>query len=94
MKSALRIAILATVLTFAAAAPTDATVLLDDTFADGTRTNQNLPTDSAWFFSTAADVMTTTGSIYGDHLLWDQFLRSGAVGDRRHADSHDHIHFK
>ena len=63
MKSALGIAIVATVLTFAAAAPTDATVLLDDTFADGTRTNQNLPTDSAWFFSTAADVMTTTGSM-------------------------------
>ncbi len=63
MKSALRIAILATVLTFAAAAPTDATVLLDDTFADGTRTNQNLPTDSAWFVSSAADVTMTTGSM-------------------------------
>jgi len=38
-------------------------MLLDDTFADGTRNNQSLPTDSAWFFSTAADVTTTTGSM-------------------------------
>ena len=45
------------------AAPGRATTLLDDTFADGTRNNQNLPTDSAWFFSTAADVTTTTGSL-------------------------------
>jgi pectate lyase len=40
-----------------------AATVLDDTFADGTRNNQNLPTDSAWFFSTAADVATTTGSM-------------------------------
>jgi pectate lyase len=56
-----------TVLTFAlmlaAVSPACATVLLDDTFADGTRSNQNLPTDSAWFFSTAADVTTTAGSM-------------------------------
>jgi len=44
-------------------APGRAATLLDDTFADGTRNNQNLPTDSAWFFSTAADVTTTTGSM-------------------------------
>jgi pectate lyase len=48
---------------FAVGAPGWATTLLDDTFADGTRNNQNLPTDSAWFFSTAADVATTTGSM-------------------------------
>jgi pectate lyase len=50
-------------LLFLTAAPSRATTLLDDTFADGTRTSQNLPTDSAWFFSTAADVATTTGSM-------------------------------
>ena len=47
----------------AAVAPSRAATLLDDTFADGTRTSQNLPTDSAWFFSTAADVVTTPGSM-------------------------------
>jgi pectate lyase len=55
--------VLACALMLAAVSPACATVLLDDTFADGTRNNQNLPTDSAWFFSTAADVTTTTGSM-------------------------------
>ena len=55
--------VLASALMLAAVSPASATVLLDDTFADGTRNNQNLPTDSAWFFSTAADVTTTTGSM-------------------------------
>ena len=40
-----------------------ATTVLDDTFADGTRTSQNLPTDSAWFVSASGDVTTTTGSM-------------------------------
>lgn len=40
-----------------------AVTLLDDTFADGTRNNQSLPTDSAWFVSTAADVTTTTAGM-------------------------------
>ena len=31
-----------------------ADVLLDDTWADGTRTNQNLPVESAWWFSYSA----------------------------------------
>jgi hypothetical protein len=55
--------ILTVALMLSAVSPTYATVLLDDTFADGTRNNQSLPTDSAWFFSTAADVTTTTGSM-------------------------------
>src|SRR5437899_953602 len=42
----------------------DATVWLDDTWADGTRTNQNLPTDSAWFCSTAASLTATTNAMY------------------------------
>ena len=38
-------------------------VLLDDTFATGTRNNQNLPTNSAWYVSKAPSVTTTTGSM-------------------------------
>lgn len=40
-----------------------AATLLDDTFADGTRNNQSLPTDAAWYVSTPADWTTTTGSM-------------------------------
>ena len=40
-----------------------ATVILDDTFADGTRNNQSLPTDSAWFVSSAGSWTTTPGSM-------------------------------
>lgn len=36
-----------------------ADVLLDDTWADGTRTNQNLPADSAWWFSYGAATAQT-----------------------------------
>jgi pectate lyase len=55
--------VLAFTLMFVAVVTGNAATLLDDTFADGTRNNQNLPTDSAWFFSTAADVTTSTGSM-------------------------------
>jgi pectate lyase len=47
----------------AAVAPGAATTLLDDAFADGTRTNQGLPADSAWFFSAAADVATSAAGM-------------------------------
>ncbi len=50
-------------LALAAMLPAHAVTLLDDTFADGTRNNQNLPTDAAWFVSTAGDAITTTGSM-------------------------------
>ncbi len=40
-----------------------AATLLDDTFADGTRNNQNLPTDSAWYVSSAGAVSTATGAM-------------------------------
>ncbi|HEY1661029.1 MAG TPA: immunoglobulin domain-containing protein [Verrucomicrobiae bacterium] len=43
--------------------PAYATVLLDDTWADGTRNNENLPTDAAWYFSSASAVATTTGAM-------------------------------
>jgi len=40
-----------------------ATTVLDDTFADGTRNNQNLPTDGAWYVSGSSSWTTTTGSM-------------------------------
>ena len=40
-----------------------ATVILDDTFADGTRNKQNLPTDAAWFASSAGALAATTGAM-------------------------------
>ncbi len=40
-----------------------AATLLDDTFADGTRTNQNLPTDAAWFVSTPSSWKTATNAL-------------------------------
>src|SRR5947199_8579030 len=39
------------------------TVFLDDTWADGTRTNQNLPSDSAWFASTGSALTATTNAM-------------------------------
>jgi hypothetical protein len=46
------------------AAPTmRATVLLDDTFADGTRNNTSLPTDAAWFASSGGSLTATTGAM-------------------------------
>ena len=58
-----RQALFAGILTFATLAPVQAAVLLDDTFADGIRVNQNLPTDTAWFVSSASAVTTTPGSM-------------------------------
>ncbi len=40
-----------------------ATTLLDDTFADGTRSNHLLPTDAAWFASSASVVSVSTGAM-------------------------------
>src|SRR3954454_24415 len=45
------------------AGPARAGVLLDDTWADGTRNNQNLPTDSAWYASTGASLTATANSM-------------------------------
>ncbi len=42
---------------------TQATVLLDDTFADGLRNKQNLPVESAWYDSTSAALTATTGAM-------------------------------
>src|SRR5208282_3390835 len=50
-------------LVFGVAVPGYATVLLDDTFADGTRNNQNLPTDSAWYVSSSSSWNTTVNAM-------------------------------
>src|SRR5436190_15367931 len=42
---------------------TGATVLLDDTWADGTRSNQNLPAESAWFSSSGAALTAAPNSM-------------------------------
>lgn len=58
MRLALR-ELLAVAILFGVVASVRADVLLDDTWADGTRTNQNLPTDSAWWFSNKAATALT-----------------------------------
>jgi pectate lyase len=68
----LRQTVLILTLLLTAVAPGYAVVLLDDTWADGTRNNQNLPTDSAWYVSKVSAVATTTGA-----MTWT--LGSGAV---------------
>jgi pectate lyase len=56
-------AVLASTLTLAAVAPARATVLLDDTFADGTRNNTSLPTDAAWFASSGGSLTAAPGAM-------------------------------
>lgn len=85
--SALRNVAAGLLVTFSASA----TVVLDDTFADGTRTNQNLPTDSAWFTTSAANMKAFTNSLSvtnlsGSSSWWTYFTPSGSpvvldVGD-------------
>src|SRR2546428_139021 len=40
-----------------------AAVLLDDTWADGNRTSTSLPTDSAWYASTASSLTAAVNSL-------------------------------
>ena len=40
-----------------------AAAVLDDTFADGTRNNQNLPTDAAWYVSSSSSWVTATNAM-------------------------------
>jgi hypothetical protein len=40
-----------------------AAVLLDDTWSDGTRTDQNLPMESAWYVSTASQLTAGTNAL-------------------------------
>ncbi len=45
------------------AAPSHADVILDDTWADGNRSNTSLPTNSAWYTSSSGSLTATTGSM-------------------------------
>ncbi len=45
------------------ALPSRATVYLDDFWGDGSRTIQNLPTESAWFTSSSGSLVATPGSM-------------------------------
>src|SRR5437879_2302095 len=45
------------------ALPSHATIYLDDTWADGTRNNQALPSNSAWFASTGSQLTSATSSM-------------------------------
>jgi pectate lyase len=47
----------------AAALTTHAVTILDDTFADGTRNIQNLPTESAWYCSSASSLTAVPGAM-------------------------------
>ncbi len=59
----LRLLLIASICSFLASTRVQATLLLDDTFADGTRNNQNLPAHAAWFASSAAAVTTSTSGM-------------------------------
>jgi pectate lyase len=48
---------------FAVPAAVHATVILDDTFAAGTRNTQNLPNSSAWYCSSGASLTATPGAM-------------------------------
>ncbi|HOT72115.1 MAG TPA: DNRLRE domain-containing protein [Anaerohalosphaeraceae bacterium] len=60
-----------------------AEVLLDDTFADGSRTETNLPTESAVWVSHPTSVTTAAGSLAytqstGSQKLWTYFTPNGS----------------
>ncbi len=48
-----------------ALAPTSAGVLLNDTWADGSRAEQNLPNQSAWYASSASSLAASPGAMTG-----------------------------
>jgi len=45
------------------AIPSHAVVILDDTWADGNRSNTSLPTNAAWYASSGSALTATTGSM-------------------------------
>lgn len=69
-----------------------AAILLNDTFADGSRTETSLPTESAVWVSHAADTVVSPGSVAftqgaGSKKLWTHYATDGAevdlaVGDK------------
>lgn len=62
-----------------------ATVLVDDTWADGTRTNTNLPHESAWHASTASSLTAATNVMIGaipatsSRTWWTYFTANAAT---------------
>ncbi|MCC5805196.1 MAG: hypothetical protein JJU00_02605 [Opitutales bacterium] len=62
--------------------PGEAVVLLDDTWATGTRTVQNLPEQSAWFASSAERLSAASGELVGvmdgSSRLWMTYFTDGA----------------
>ena len=69
---------------FALALPSHAAVLLDDTWADGTRDKQNLPTKSAWYASIgpslAAAPKSMTLSLGSDAVMVITYFTTNAAG--------------
>lgn len=65
------------------------TILLDDTFADGTRNMTSYPTESAWFASSASTLAVVPGTLTGTDgtgsAMWLTYLDTAAttlnVGD-------------
>jgi hypothetical protein len=55
--------VLASVVALGLTLPAQSAVLLDDTWADGTRTEQKLPTKSAWFVSKSSLLTATANSM-------------------------------
>jgi pectate lyase len=53
----------AALFTLAVVMPARATIVLDDTFADGTRNLQNLPTESAWYDSSGGALSAVPGAM-------------------------------
>src|SRR5947207_2109993 len=66
------------------ALPGRAAVILDDTWADGTRTNTALPNESAWFASSSASLTATTNSMTGalgtTSRTWWTYFTTNASG--------------
>ena len=63
--------------------PGSSAVLLDDQWIDGSRNEQNLPTESAWFASTASSLTAASGSMTGigttSSRLWLTYFTAGGA---------------
>lgn len=78
MKTQFRVAVLLS-LTICLSLPGAAAVLVDDSWADGTRDDTNLPDESAWFANNAVDTPTLSvlpGSLTGNVLMFGTNLSS------------------
>jgi hypothetical protein len=57
--------LLLTLATFGFLFPASAAILLNDSWTDGSRNEQNLPGESAWYASTASSLTASSGSMLG-----------------------------